>query len=99
MKEIEVPKAPPRNPKRADELQREKAALAKLEKARAEREEVQASKAARDTLASNEERCTKLRLEQQTAEDNAERAPGFKRASMRETAKKMSEALAAECGS
>jgi hypothetical protein len=99
MKAIEVPKAPPRNVNRDEELKRQKTALTRLEKARAEREQVEATKAARNDLASNEERCNKMRLEQKTAEENADRAPGFKRASMRETAKKMSEALAAECGS
>ena len=94
-----LPKAPKTDPVRAEEkLQREKTALARLEKAREEREAKQAKATNDSSLAANDAKCTKRREELALALQNAERAPGFKRASMRDTAAKMGEALQADCG-
>ena len=100
MKVVDVPKMPKTDPVRAEEkLQREKSALARLEKARQERETKQLKATNDSSLASNDAKCTKRREELALALQNADRAPGFKRASMRESAAKMGEALQAECGS
>lgn len=100
MKVVDVPKAPKTDPVRAEEkLRREKTALTRLENARQERES-KVQKATDDSsLAANDAKCIKRREELQLALQNAERAPGFKRASMRESAAKMGAALQAECGS
>ncbi len=99
MKVVEVPKAPPSDPVRQEEkLRRDKMALTKLEKARQEREAKQAKASTDNSLAANDAKCTKRREEHELALQNADRAPGFKRASMREAAARMGEALQAECG-
>lgn len=98
MKVVIVPDLPESDPGREKGLRREKFALDKLEKARAARESTEVATAGLGTLASNDARCAKLRLEVQLATRNAERAPGFKKASMRETAARMGEAVKTECG-
>lgn len=99
MKVVEVPKAPPADPVRLEEkLRREKTALTRLEKARQERETKLAKANTDSSLAANDAKCTKRREELALALQNADRAPGFKRASMREAAARMGEALQAECG-
>ena len=98
MKVVAVPEAPEADPGRERSLRREESALNKLEKARAARESNEVVGLNQNTLASNDARCAKLRREVQLATQNAERAPGFKKASMRETAARMGEAVKAECG-
>ncbi|MFL6659576.1 MAG: DUF4124 domain-containing protein [Massilia sp.] len=99
MKEIAVPAAPPVNPNHAQELARDKATAAALEKARLKREGLEQKGETETNVASRAEACAAKRKEQKIAEENAERAPGFKKASMRDQNKKAAEALAAECSS
>ncbi len=98
MKVVEVPKRVESDANHERELNRQKAALTKLERARAAREATESAAATQGSLASNDARCAKLRQDVTLATENAERAPGFKKASMRETATKMAEAVKAECG-
>ena len=98
MKAIEVPKAPPVDPGRAAAtLQRQRTELAKLEQERAKREALERRSEVADNTAAKTARCAAMRKDQQVAEENAERAPGFKKASMREQARLAGEALKTEC--
>lgn len=99
MKAIAVPPAPKPDPGRGDALKREQAALAALQQARAEREEKEQKAEQQSTSSARAERCAKLRAEKQEADDRATKGPGFNRATLRNKAEQIGEAMAAECGS
>jgi hypothetical protein len=98
-KAIDVPPVPEVDTKLAAERERQKVALTSLENARSEREKLERKQQGERGVAVNEQRCAKLRQDQQTAEENANSAPGKLKASLREKALRMGEALAQECKS
>jgi hypothetical protein len=98
-KAIAVPAAPEADPALADELKREKVALTNLERARDVREAQQQRRQVDRAAIVHEQRCARMRLDQQAADTNAERAPGHLKAALRDQAQHLAEALAAECSS
>ena len=98
-KAIAVPAKPEADPALADELQRQKVALTNLEKARGVREAQEQRRQVDRSAIVHEQRCAKLRLDQQAADANAERAPGHLKAALRDQAQHLAEALASECRS
>jgi hypothetical protein len=100
-KTLSVPAAPAPDLERAKDLKREKAALATLQKARSAREDKEQRRLAQAErgASARDQRCAKLRLEKQWADDSADKAPGFNKATLKLKAQRMGEAMAVECGS
>lgn len=96
---LAVPEAPAPDPDASARLERDRAALLELEKARVTRElrEEREAVRARREAASMRRRCDKLRLNQQWAEEDARRSTGAALEAARIKARRQAEALAVEC--
>jgi hypothetical protein len=99
MKTIEVPPAPKADPVLAQELVRQKAALATLEAARTAREAQEQKREADRATAAHDQLCTQLRLDKQAADERANGGLPATRPALREKAQELGEALAAQCKS
>ena len=99
MKAIEVPPAPKTDPAREQELQRQKVALTKLERARSLREDQEQKRQVERAATAHEQQCAQLRLDKQAADENANQGAVAARPAKREVAEQLGEALAAQCKS
>lgn len=96
---LAVPDAPPPDPALQERLERSRAALADIEKARltqATREERDLERARRAALAERK-RCDRLRLQRQWADEDLARQRGDAKETARLKARRQAEALALEC--
>jgi hypothetical protein len=96
--ELAVPVAPSVAPAHA-QAQRERATLAQLEKLRLAREIAQEREQARDrrALATQRQRCNRLRLQRRWADEDLARASGARMEAAKIKARRQAEALAVEC--
>jgi hypothetical protein len=96
--ELPVPPAPPALP-RAQLAQREREALLQLEKLRLTRElhEEREQARARRALATQRQKCNRLRLQRKWADEDLARATGPHAEAARRKARRHAEALAVEC--
>ena len=99
MKAIDVPPRPVADPMREQELARQKVALTNLEQARALRESQEQKRQVDRDATAREQQCAQLRLEKQTADENANQGAVAARPALREKALHLGEALAAQCKS
>ena len=98
-KAIEVPPAPKTDPAREQDLQRQKVALSKLERARSLREDQERERQVERAATANEQQCAQLRLDKQAADESANQGAVAARPAKREKAELLGEALAAQCKS
>lgn len=96
---VEVPDAPRPDPAVAQELKRQEAALAKLEKERKVREaqEQRVTESDERLAAGRRDRCDKLRLQKKYADDEVTAAVGLETQALKEKAMRVAEYVASEC--
>ncbi len=96
---VDVPDAPKPDPAVAQELKRQEAALAKLEKERKVREaqERRFTDSDERLAAGRRDRCEKLRLQKKYADDEVTAAVGLETQALKEKAMRVAEYVAAEC--
>jgi hypothetical protein len=96
---VDVPDAPRPDPAVAQELKRQEAALAKLEKERKVREaqEKRFTDSDERLAAGRRDRCDKLRLQKKYADEEVAAAVGLETQALKEKAMRVAEYVAAEC--